>query len=65
MRKVTVGILGVGSKLESTTSGAFLGFFLGILSGALEVDPVEVFEATFQTNPFPLPLLGMSTPTSV
>jgi hypothetical protein len=53
-----VGILGVGSKPESTTSGVFLGFFLGILSGALEVDPAEVFGAAFRTNPFPPSSVG-------
>jgi hypothetical protein len=54
MRKVTVGTLGAGSLDESTTLGAFFGFFLGILRGALEVVPAEVFgRLALCTNPFP------------
>jgi hypothetical protein len=68
MRKVMVGTLGRGAPddLLSTTLGAFLRFFLGNLRGALVVVSTGTFgRVAFRMNPFPLPLLGKSIPTSV
>jgi hypothetical protein len=60
--------LGRGALVDllSTTFGAFLRFFLGILRGALKVVYAKTFRrVALRMNPFPRPLLGKSIPTSV
>jgi hypothetical protein len=65
IRKIKVG-RGAPDDLLSTTFGAFLRFFLGILRGALEVVFVGTFgRVALRMNPFPLPSLGKSIPTRV